>query len=131
MTSHDVGDEMTAILRNTNVALQIDQSTDITNKAELQAFVRFENEGEIMEFCCCKEQPEATKGQGIFNLLSSYLQCCGLSWNQCVGICTDGAPSVIGSIKGFCYIHQSKNYYVITTRNFLYRVLVSKLFGKF
>jgi hypothetical protein len=108
MTSHDVEDEVTEMLRNTNFALQVDQSTDITNKAELLAFVRFENEGEIMEFCCCKEQPAATKGQGIFNLLSSYLECCGLPWNPCAGICTDGAPSVIGSIKGFVTLVKGK-----------------------
>jgi hypothetical protein len=52
-------------------------------------------------FCCCKELPETTKGQGIFNKLSSYLEYCGLSWNQCARICTDGAPSMTGSVKGF------------------------------
>jgi hypothetical protein len=70
---------------------------DITSKAQLLAFV-----GEIMEnFCCCKELPETTKGQDIFNILFSYLESCGLSWSRCVGICTDGAPSIISSIKEF------------------------------
>jgi hypothetical protein len=65
-------------------------------------FVRYENKGEIVEnFCCCKELPETTKGQDIFNILSSYMESCGLSWSRCVGICTDGAPSMIGTIKGF------------------------------
>jgi hypothetical protein len=70
------------------LALQAVESTDVTNKAQLLAFVGFQNEGEIMAiFCCCKELPETTKGQDIFNILSSYLKSCGLSWNQCVGIC--------------------------------------------
>jgi hypothetical protein len=61
-TSHDVEDVLCEILKNTNSALQVDESTDITNKAQLLAFVRFENEGEILEdFCCCKELPETTE----------------------------------------------------------------------
>jgi hypothetical protein len=37
--------------------------------------------------------------QDIFGILCSYLESCGLPWKQCFGISTDGAPSVIGSIK--------------------------------
>jgi hypothetical protein len=47
--SHDVEDILSEVLKNTNFALQIDESTDITNKAQLLVFVRFENEGEITE----------------------------------------------------------------------------------
>jgi hypothetical protein len=47
--SHDVGAILSEILKNTNFALQVDESTDTTNKNQLLAFVRFENEGEIME----------------------------------------------------------------------------------
>jgi hypothetical protein len=49
VTSHDAEDVSNKTLKNTNYALQVDESTDITNKAELLAFVRFVNEGEIME----------------------------------------------------------------------------------
>jgi hypothetical protein len=72
-------------------------------------------------FCCCKELPKTTKGPDIFNILSSYLESCGLSWNQCVGICTDGTPSVIGSIKGFVTLAKEKNY-----ENYNRKVPVSK-----
>jgi hypothetical protein len=59
-------------------------------------------------FCCCKELPETTKGQDIFNILSSYLESCGLSWSRCVGICTDTAPSMIGPVKGFVTLVKEK-----------------------
>jgi hypothetical protein len=99
--SQEVEDALSEILKNTNFALHVDQSTDIKNKAQMLAFVLFENERQITQiFCCCKELPETTKRQDIFNILSSYLQSCGLSWNQCAEICTDGAPSTTGSIKG-------------------------------
>jgi len=49
-----------------------------------------------------------TKSQDILNILSSYLESCGLSWSQCGGICTDGAPSIRGSIKGFVTLVKEK-----------------------
>jgi hypothetical protein len=120
--SHDIEDVLSEILKNTNFALQVDESTDITSKAQHLTFVRFGNKGAIMEnFCCCKELPETTKSQDIFNILSSDLECCGLSWSRCVGICTDGGPSMIGSIKGFVTLVKEKNTDVITTHCFLHR----------
>jgi hypothetical protein len=50
---------------------------------------------------------------------------------MCVGICTDGAPSMIGSIKGLVTLLKEKNPDVITTHCFLHwEVLVSKLLGR-
>ncbi len=49
---------LSELLQKNNFALQVDESTDITGKAQLLAFVRFENEGEMMEnYFCCKELP--------------------------------------------------------------------------
>lgn len=78
-------------------------------------------------FCCCKELPETTKDQDLFNILS-YLEFCSLSWSQCSGICTDDAPLMISLIKD-CYTRQRKT--LITTHCFLHQeVLVSKPIGK-
>lgn len=42
-------------LQNSYFALQVDESTDITNKAQLLAFIRFINEDRIVnQFLCCK-----------------------------------------------------------------------------
>jgi hypothetical protein len=101
--SHDIEDVFSEILENTNFALLVDdESTDIINKAQLLAFVRFEHEGEIKgSFCCCKDLSETTNGRDIFNVLSSYLESGVLPWKQYVGIRSDSAPSVIGSVQGF------------------------------
>jgi hypothetical protein len=86
--SHDIEDILSEILKDTTFSVQVESAN--ISKAQLLAFVRFENKGEIVDnFCCCKELPETTKGQDIFNILSSYLESCGLSWGRCVGICTD------------------------------------------
>ncbi len=100
--SNNISGILSEILQNNNFALRVGESTDITGEAQLLAFVRFQNEGEIIKnYFCCKELPETTKGHDVFNILSSYLESCGLSWNRCVGICTDSAPWVNGSVQGF------------------------------
>ncbi|XP_066955806.1 SCAN domain-containing protein 3-like [Macrobrachium rosenbergii] len=82
--SPDISDILSEILKHTKFALEAGESMDITGQAHL-AFVRFDNEGKIMEnFLCCKELPD----------MSLYLESCGLSWNQ-------HAPSMTGSVKGF------------------------------
>ena len=55
----------------------------------------------INKFLCSKELHTTTKGLDILYILTTYLKMHGLSWDSCVKICTDGAPSVVGSIKGF------------------------------
>ncbi|KAL4105228.1 hypothetical protein QTP88_020490 [Uroleucon formosanum] len=76
-------------------ALQIDESTDISGIAHVLGFVRFIDENKIVnQFLCCKQLTERTTGQNVFDSISSYLDKFNITWDQCVGICTDGAPSM-------------------------------------
>lgn len=85
------------VLINKSFALQVDESTDLSGKAQLLGFVRFIYEGKIInEFLCCKELSGHTTGQDIFDAITSYINTLKLSWNECVGICTDGAASMVG-----------------------------------
>ena len=93
------------ILKHELFTLQVDESTDITGKAQLLAFVCFiDHEGIAKDFLCCKELPGTTKGQDIFDVLNAYLEYCELNWKNYVGICTDGAPAMTGCFKGFVLI---------------------------
>ena len=108
--------------------LQVDESTDISGKPQLLAFIRFNDGNQIInEFLCCKKMSLTTKGQDIFDILSACLEKLNVSWNSYVGICTDGVPCMIGSIKGFVSPVQRENPNVVQTQCFLRRkVLVSK-----
>jgi hypothetical protein len=65
----------------------------------LPIIVTFVNYGEIEEnFFSCKELPETSKGQ----------ETKGLTWENCVGICSDDAPSMIGSTRGFAALVKKK-----------------------
>ncbi|XP_068240084.1 SCAN domain-containing protein 3-like [Palaemon carinicauda] len=100
-------------------ALQVDESTDIGGMAQLLVLVN--------QFFCCKELKKTTTGNDIFSTLSEYLKSVGLTWQSCVGICTDGVPAMIGSIKGFLSLVKRENSSVITTHCFLHRkTLVAK-----
>ena len=119
-------------LQSSDFALQVDESTDITNQAQLIAFVRFINENEIAnQFLFCKELSVTTKGEDVFNILNDYLDKWQLSWKSCVGICTDGAPSMVGCIKGLVSFIKKKNENVIVTHCFLHReALMTKTLGE-
>jgi hypothetical protein len=71
-------------LKNSSFSIQVDGSTDFTNKSYAVTFVTFINNGEIHEnYICCKELPETSKGQGIVNVLSSYLETKGVLGELC------------------------------------------------
>ncbi|XP_060529535.1 zinc finger BED domain-containing protein 5-like [Cylas formicarius] len=119
---------VTAKLSTKNFALQIDESTDISGKAQLIGFIRFVDDTEIKnQFLFCKELIGHATGEDIFNSVSSYLEEWKLSWENCAGICTDGAPAMRGSIKGFCSRVKAINSNIVSTHCFLHREsLISK-----
>jgi hypothetical protein len=59
-------------VKNNSFSIRVDESTDFTNKSYVVAFVKFVNDGDIQEnFFCFKELPKTSKGQDMFNVLSS------------------------------------------------------------
>ena len=71
-----------------------------------------------------------SKGINLFTILSRYLETRGLNWKDCVGICTDCAPSMVGSIKCLASLVKQENLDIISTHCFLHReVFISKSLG--
>ena len=127
--STDIQDTVISSVKQSKMfTIQVDESTDISGKAQLTAFIRFVSDGKISDqFFSCKELNERTTGQDIFDTLSKYFEEIELTWKECVGLCTDGAPSMIGSIKRFVSLAKKVNCKIITTHCFFYReVLIGK-----
>ncbi|XP_042234779.1 zinc finger BED domain-containing protein 5-like [Homarus americanus] len=127
--SQDVESQVIASIKEAKCfAIKLDESTDITGKAQLLTFIRFVCNEEITEqFLFCKPLPETTRGQDIFEDVVSYFSSYDLSWKSCISICTDGAPSMSGSLKRFISLAKLKNPGIVFTHCFLHReALISK-----
>ncbi|GFS69985.1 SCAN domain-containing protein 3 [Trichonephila clavipes] len=126
--SENIEQNTAKTLENSNFALQVDETTDITGNAQLIAFVRFIHENDIInQFLCCRELPDFTTGKHIFQVISSYLEEIKVSWKSCIGICTDGAPAMTGNLKGFVAHVKELNEDILVTHCFLHReALVTK-----
>ncbi|XP_068122103.1 zinc finger MYM-type protein 6-like [Hyperolius riggenbachi] len=105
----DMGDDIIKqisqkIILQKQFALQIDESTDISNSAQLMIFVRYiddDSENGIQErIFGCKELDTTTTGEEIFNALNKHILEKELSWEWCVSVCTDGAAAMVGRKSG-------------------------------
>lgn len=81
-------------------SLQLD-STDVSNSAQLLVFVRYSFEGQLHEeMLFCAQLQGSCTGEDIFNKLDTKLKEEGLSWDECIAVCTDGAGAMLGKKKG-------------------------------
>jgi hypothetical protein len=101
--SLDVESQVIANIKEADFfAIQLDESTDITGKAQLLAASRLVCNGDITEqFLFYKPFPETTTGQDILDVVASYFSSQHLSWKLCISICMDDAPFMSGSLKEF------------------------------
>lgn len=76
-------------------ALQVDESTDIDNKALLLVYVRYLYQEDTHEDML----PTKTTAAELFKSLDDYMSG-KLKWSFCVGICTDGAAAMTGRLSG-------------------------------
>lgn len=109
-------------------ALQLDEPTDVTGKPQVMTFVRFICDNKLIEqFLFCKDLPETTRGQDIFNLVNNYFTVSNISWKFCLSVSTDGCPSMIGHLTGFLALVKKENPDIIFTHCFIHReALVAK-----
>jgi len=83
-------------------ALQLDESTDISKKCQLLSYIRFIDDDSVIEqFLACSELPTTSTGTDVYDSMSNTLTENGLSWKNCLSVCTDGAPAMIRKFKGF------------------------------
>ncbi|KAG0433364.1 General transcription factor II-I repeat domain-containing protein 2A [Dictyocoela muelleri] len=84
-------------------SIALDDSTDVYDTAQLVIFIRgvdsFFNITE--ELLIIRALRGTTTGEDMFKIVSAAFEYFGIKWNLLSGICTDGAPSMIGKQKGF------------------------------
>ena len=100
--SNDITAQLLEGVKQTYLAIQLDESTDIAGQAQLLVYIRYCRGGEMVEdFMFCHQIQCRTTGLTyFFNILDDFFLQSELSWERCVGICTDGAASMIGKHSG-------------------------------
>nr|XP_039248831.1 protein FAM200B-like [Styela clava] len=81
---------------------QLDESTDTGKDAQLMVYVRYEGELDLEEeFLFCTPLTTTATGADIYNVVDNFHKKEGVDWKNCVSLCTDGAPAMLGARQGF------------------------------
>lgn len=103
-------------------SIQLDESTDISNLSQLLVFVRYPvQSGVEEEFLFCKPVEMTTKAQDVMNLVNEFFEEENINWGSLVGVCTDGAPAMLGVRSGFVTLVKQKNPTVESTHCIIHR----------
>ena len=80
-------------------ALQLDESTDVSNDAQLLAFLWFVDQNEMQEeFLFCKQLPGGKKSSEIFKVIDNFFREHDIPSPKCVALCTDGARAMYDAL---------------------------------
>ncbi|XP_067138049.1 protein FAM200C-like [Centruroides vittatus] len=104
------------------LALQCDESTDVSQCCQLLVFVRLLNDnktfkGRLLFF---QKLETTSRGADVMDLISLYLEKHGLMWQKLAGFCSGGAPATLGSNSGLSALIK-KNQSAITTQCNIHR----------
>ncbi len=83
-------------------AIQLDESTDVNSCAQLLVFIRYVFLCDIKEeYLLCAQLETTTTAEDVMEKLSSFSKANRIPLENCCGVCTDGAPAMLGSKSGF------------------------------
>ncbi|UYV81801.1 SH3BP5 [Cordylochernes scorpioides] len=117
---------------STKWAIQLDETTDISNKAQLLAFLRFVDTGKIVNnYFFCKELKQRTTGADIFELVDENVMKYNLRWENCVSVCTDGAPAIKENFASFPMVQENPSKSIIKKEVEETLALLSASFDKY
>ena len=112
-------------------AFQLDESTDISNLSQLLIYVRYVADERINEeVLFCQPLETTSKAVNVFQMLIDFFDKTELSWSK-LGVCTDGAPAMIGANSGLISLVKQKNPAIQGTHCMIHKAaLVSKTIPK-
>ena len=107
-------------------SIQLDESTDVANCSQLLAYVRYINDGDFKdEFLFCQPLETTTTARDVFEKVGSFLEKYKIPWENICGVCTDGAPSMLGCQSGFQRLVQNESPKVIGTHCMIHRQILA------
>ena len=128
--SHDIRWQVVEEIKASpaKISLQFDETTDVSNCAQLLVFVRYVHGKDIKdEFLLCEQLKQTTRAVDIMSTVNEFFDSNGISWDLVGSICTDGAPAMLGKKSGFTALVKKINPNVITSHCILHQhALASK-----
>ncbi|KAM4807621.1 zinc finger BED domain-containing protein 5-like [Rhinophrynus dorsalis] len=107
-------------------SIQLDESTDVANCSQLLVYVRYINGGDFKdEFLFCKPLETTTTARDVFETTGSFLEKHEISWEKVCGVCTDGAPAMLGCRSGFQRLVLNESPKVIGTHCMIHRQILA------
>ena len=82
-------------------SIQLDETTDVASCSQLLVFCRYFTESDMkdnMLFCSALES--TTKPVDVMQTLAKFFDQEELKWENLCGVCTDGAPAMLGAKSG-------------------------------
>ncbi|XP_042896432.1 protein FAM200A-like [Parasteatoda tepidariorum] len=99
--SEDLCDQLVSRMRTSKFAIQVDEATDVAKDAHLIAYVRNVDDTNMIEdILFCKPIPDRATSYEIFQIIDRFFNENDIMWNNCIGLCTDGAQSMTGHKTG-------------------------------
>lgn len=103
-------------------SIQCDETTDLAQCCQLIVYCRFVDSGSLKEeMLFSKALKTTSKACDIMSAINEFFEENKLSWEQVVGICTDGAPAMLGSRSGFLKLAKEKNPAIMGTHCVIHR----------
>lgn len=126
--AEDVQHQLFAKLRGKLFAIQLDEATDSNKDAHLIAYVRFcDGVSAVEELLFCKPIQQRATSTALFTILDNFINEANIEWENCVGICTDGARSMSGRFQSMQTLVKQKSSQCIWTHCMIHReALASK-----
>ena len=76
--------------------------TDVSKNAQLLLYERYVHEENVKEELLFRRSLKShTKDEDIFFKVDELFTTAGLQWENCTGVCTDGAGAMMGKRAGF------------------------------
>lgn len=85
--SNDITEQLIKILENKSFALQLDEGTDISKKAQILIYIKFIKDNQLhQEFLDCIELKTTTKSSDIYRAVHTVLNKFKLNWKDCIQV---------------------------------------------
>ena len=105
-------------------AIQLDETTDVSNCAQLLVFVRYADKDYIRSELLLSNELRTTvqqKEKTCSSFLKTFFKENGLQWSKLVGRTTDGTPAMLGRKSGFQACVKAVSPSVIFVHSFIHR----------